>query len=194
MQLSDYLVAETTYDKRDLVESPTQDIISRANELLVKWPTLLKRGVKRKDGTMHRTMIKKCRSRKTPAIKDLISGEVVSFTAFPTSNDNLDLSFTELARKAASVLAKRTDTDYDDFEDFKKSVTSFAFVEKFEDEGEFYFKCSCIDGDGLKGKECYHVIAMKMSEGLIPRPNRTLLSSVAKSAGRPAKNTKQVRF
>ena len=187
-------MAETTYDKRDLLESPTQDMIKRANELLVKWPTLLTRGVKRTNGTMHRTMIKKSRSRKTPGIKDLISGEVVSLTAFPTSNANLDLSFDQLARKAASLLAKRTETDYDDFEDFKESVTSFAFVEKFKDDEEFYFKCSCIDGDGLKGKECYHVIAMKMSEGLIARPNRTMLSSVAKSAGRPAKNTKQVRF
>ena len=187
-------MAETTYDKRDIIESPTQDVINRAHELLVNWPTLLTRGVKRTDGTMHRTMIKKSRSRKTPGIKDFISGEVVSFTAFPSSNDYHDLSFAQLGRKAASLLSKRTHTDYDDFDDFKESVTKFAFVEKVQDEEAVFFKCSCIEGGGLKGKECFHIVAVKMSEGLVPRPNKTLLASVAKSAGRPAKNKKQVRF
>ena len=76
----------------------------------------------------------------------------------------------------------------------EESVTKFAFVEKVQDDEAVFFKCSCIEGGGLKGKECFHIVAVKMSEGLVPRPNKTLLASVAKSAGRPAKNKKQGRF
>ena len=192
VQLSDYLVAETTYDKRDLTETPTKDLINKAGELLDQWPTLLTRGVKRKDGSKHKSMIKKSRSSKTPGNKDLISGQVVSFTAFPTSESLRDLTFTQLGKKAASLLAKRTDVDYNDFEDFKESVSLFAFVEKILDEKNIFFKCSC--NEGFRGKDCVHVVAMKMSEGQIAKPNKTLLASVVKSAGRPPKNKKQVRF
>ena len=139
-------MAETTYDKRDLTETPTQDLVNKASELLDKWPTLLTRGVKRTDGTMHKSMIKKSRSRKKPGVKDLISGEVLSFISNSTIESFRGLTYAQLCKRVASLLAKRTTVDYDDFDDFQKSVRLMAFVEKIKDKDDIFFKCSCIEG------------------------------------------------
>ena len=191
LQLSEYLIVETDYNKKDLQPEHTQQFLKEASDLVDMWPKLATRSVKRSDGSRHRTMIKK--SRQGTHFKDFIAGDVQYITAFPLG-DNEKLSRTAFGKLAADVLAKRTDLDYENFADFAQSVTSVAFVEHvLTPDGERnLFKCSC--SSGIKGKDCLHVVALQMKAGDIEKPNNTLIASIAKSSGRPKKGAKQVRF
>ena len=71
-------------------------------------------------------MIRK--SRPETHFKDLFAGDVKFITAFPL-DENEKLSRTAFGKVAASALAKRTDMEYDNFDDFAKSARSVAFVE-----------------------------------------------------------------
>ena len=184
---------ETDYNKRSLQPEHTQQFLKEASNLLDLWsqPKLPTRSVKRSDGSLHKTMIRK--SRPGTPFKDLFAGDVQSITAFPLA-ENEKLSRTAFGKVAASVLAKRTDMEYDDFDDFAKSTSSVAFVEHVlvTDGDRNFFKCSC--SSGIKGKDCVHVVALQMAVGDIEKPNNTLISTITKPSGRPKKNTKQVRF
>ena len=183
---------ETDYNKRSLQPEHTQQFLKEASNLLDLWsqPKLPTRSVRRSDGSLHKTMIRK--SRPGTPFKDLFAGDVQSITAFPLA-ENEKLSRTAFGKVAASVLAKRTDMEYDDFDDFAKSVC-VAFVEHVlvTDGDRNFFKCSC--SSGIKGKDCVHVVALQMAVGDIEKPNNTLISTITKPSGRPKKNTKQVRF
>ena len=161
--------------------------------MLDEWskPKLPTRSVKRSNGTAHKTMIRK--SRPGTNCKDFIAGDVQYLTAFPLGETE-KLSRAAFSRVAAEVLAKRTDMDYDTFDDFSESVRKVAFVEHVEvtDGDRNLFKCSC--SSGIKGKDCLHVVAMQMAAGDIEKPNNTLIANITKPSGRPKKGAKQVRF
>ena len=184
---------ETDYNKRDLQPEHTKQFLKEASNFLDIWsePKLPTRSVKRSDGSLHKTMIRK--TRENTHHKDLIAGDSQYITAFPI-DDNEKLSRTALAKVAANVLAKRTDMDYDNFDDFVESVTSVAFVEHVlvMDSEHNLFRCSC--SAGIKGKDCLHVVALQMAAGDIEKPNNTLIASITKPSGRPKKGSKQVRF
>ena len=92
------------------------------------------------------------------------------------------------ANLAQKTLYKRSDSSWDNFDDYKESAKTICFVEHVVDHetGKRFLECSCIDG--LKGSAaCVHKLAMEMALGDRPKPNLTQITHFAKKSGRPKK-------
>ena len=97
----------------------------------------------------------------------LICGHVLEIILFPQQSTNL--SEDEFTKEATSVFKRRTDLEWNDFDQFKNDSKNFAFVEVVyqtgDEKGDFFCACSC--KDGIKGKACNHIISAYFLKNLL---------------------------
>ena len=125
--------------------------------------------------------------------KPNLCGHVLEIILFPQQSTNL--SEDEFTKEATSVFKRRTDLEWNDFDQFKNDSKNFAFVEVVyrtgDEKGDFFCACSC----KIKGKACDHIIsAYFLKKNLVKPSEEPSISRFAKSKGRLPNARKQIRY
>ena len=117
----------------------------------------------------------------------LIFGNVVEIFVLPK---RLEQKITKniLQETGKMILKHRFRNSYQSFSMFAESFETCAIVEKVEEsDGKYRYCCNCFwNGEkspsGVKGKLCFHVVALYMRSGIIEKPSLELATNVAHSS------------
>ena len=117
----------------------------------------------------------------------LIYGKVVEIFVLPK---RIELKITKnvLHETGKIVLKHRFRNSYQSFRMFAESFETCAIVEKVEgSDGKYSYCCNCFSNgekspSGVKGKLCFHVVALYMRSGIIEKPSLELATNVAHSS------------
>ena len=183
-KLGDYLKDQTALNKDEEDFKVNHDDLKLAEAYLDKNKELFVTK-SLKPNKKYRTIIKQD--------SGILTGQVTKITAVP-SDEKAYESVEDFKHDAYDIFKRKSDLDYDNFDQFKSDSKSLHFIEWVQiTKDTNCFVCSC--EVSMKGKECLHTLAILLNEDYLVKPSDfPKVGRWIKKKGNRAKNEMQRRF